>query len=90
MITFEKQQCPAGHFCDDTSQFPISCPRGTERYPRQGTLLTDCSDCINSVCDTVGIGSGLNQIERDCYDGYSCATKAGCPSLCKFKRSKIF
>ena len=72
------EQCPAGHYCDGTvtSEFPISCPRGTESFQRGGATLDDCTDCSNTVCDAVGIGSVLNSVDRDCYDGYSCESGA--------------
>ena len=72
-----REQCPLGHYCNAiNSTFPISCPRGTDKYQRGGATAADCNICENVVCDVVGIGSDLNSVNRDCYDGYSCLSGA--------------
>ncbi|CBY39199.1 unnamed protein product, partial [Oikopleura dioica] len=74
--------CPEGHFCDtNVSKYPISCKRGTSNFGISAQDENECTNCQNEVCDAVGLGGTLNEIETPCLGGYFCDDGADRPDF---------
>eukprot|EP00347_Sterkiella_histriomuscorum_P018896 403343756 len=68
--------CPQGYYCDNSTPFPVKCPRGTYGAQVNLTKIDDCTDCPGGYyCPMEGQVTYL----LNCDAGYYCSGKSYTP-----------